>query len=138
MSIRAPEGNNMSKNRDRRISVSLDAKIAQKLDDHVAHTPDTNRSQEVERAVNAWFSDSLAHYTDKEQVLQEAMKLYEEQQERELYRAYYAELSDEMRSELAAWTEASEETAARHWPKSIAETSSAKTSTGRTSNAKTK
>jgi len=44
------------------------------------------------------------------------MKLYEEQQECELYRAYFAELSDQSRAEAAGWTKLAEETAAEHWP----------------------
>lgn len=124
----------MSKNPDRRISVCLDPIIAEKLDNHVAHTPNTNRSQEVERAVSAWFSESLARYTDKEQVLQEALKLYEERQERELYRAYYAELSEKTRGEMAAWTQVSEDTAAQHWPRNTKKNSTA----AKTIKAKTK
>jgi hypothetical protein len=44
------------------------------------------------------------------------MKLYEEHEDRELYRSYYAELSQQARAESAAWTLLAEETAAEHWP----------------------
>jgi metal-responsive CopG/Arc/MetJ family transcriptional regulator len=108
----------MSKNPDRRISVCIDPEVAKNLDEHVSHTANTNRSQVVEQAVKVWLSGSLSQYTDKERVFREAMKLYEEQQERELYKAYYAELNDQSRSETAVWTKASEETAAKHWPRS--------------------
>jgi metal-responsive CopG/Arc/MetJ family transcriptional regulator len=105
----------MTKNPDKRFSISIDPEVAKVLDEHVAHTPDTNRSQVVEQAVKIWLSESLSGYTDKEQVLQAAMKLYEEQQEQELYRAYYAELSDKSRSEIAAWTKGSEDSAKSQW-----------------------
>jgi Arc/MetJ-type ribon-helix-helix transcriptional regulator len=105
----------MSKNPERRISVCIDPEVAKALDDHVAHTANTNRSHVVEQSLRVWLSRSLARYTDKEQVLQEAMKLYEEHQERELYKAYYAELNDQSRAGTAVWTQSAEETAAKHW-----------------------
>ncbi len=105
----------MTKNPDKRFSVCIDPTVAKVLDEHVAHTSDTNRSQVVEQAVRVWLSELLSAYTNKEQVLQAAMKLYEEQQEQELYRAYYSELSDRSRSEIAAWTKGSEKAAESQW-----------------------
>jgi hypothetical protein len=40
-----------------------------------------------------------------------------EQEERELYRAYYASLSEEEKEETRLWAELAAETAARLWPK---------------------
>jgi metal-responsive CopG/Arc/MetJ family transcriptional regulator len=105
---------NVSKTPDRRFSVSVDADVASKLDELVAQTKNLNRSQAVEEALRLW--EGLARYSDRQQVLQSALKLYEERQERELYRAYYAELGEQARAEDAAWTHVAEDTAARQWP----------------------
>jgi Arc/MetJ-type ribon-helix-helix transcriptional regulator len=98
---------------DRRFSVCIDADVANKLDEQVAQRTKANRSQAVEEALRLW--ESLSSYPDRQQVFQAAMKLYEEQQERELYRAYYAELGEQAQAEDAAWTQVAEETAARRW-----------------------
>jgi hypothetical protein len=106
----------MNKNRDRRLSICMAADLAAKLDERLAQIPNTNRSQVVEQAVRIWLWDSLVPYANKEEVLATAMKLYEEQQERELYRAYYADLSETARAEIAGWTRVGEESAPDHWP----------------------
>ncbi|HEY9871746.1 MAG TPA: ribbon-helix-helix protein, CopG family [Candidatus Obscuribacterales bacterium] len=104
----------MSKTRDRRITVSVAAELVDKVDEYVSKTQRTNRSEVFEQALRLW--ESLAQYPDKDRVLQEAMNLYEKQQERELYRAYYAELSEAARAEDRDWTELSQDSAAELWP----------------------
>lgn len=114
MTLRNLKGVKMNKIPDRRFTVSVAADLADKIDEYVSNTDNANRSEVVEQALRLW--ESLAKYPDKDQVLQEAMSLYEKQQERELYRAYYAELSKRAQAEDAAWSELSKESAAREWP----------------------
>jgi hypothetical protein len=44
------------------------------------------------------------------------MKLYEKEQEREIYRSYYSELSESAKAEDAAWSNLSAESAEINWP----------------------
>jgi Arc/MetJ-type ribon-helix-helix transcriptional regulator len=104
----------MGKTRDRRFTVSVAADVANRLDEYVTQTVNTNRSEVVEQALRLW--DSLAEFRDNSAALQEAIKLYQKQQERELYRSYYANLSDGAKKEDASWSELSKETAAKEWP----------------------
>ncbi len=104
----------MSRIPDRRFTVSVSAELADKLDEYVSHKEKVTRSGVVEEALRLW--ESLAQYPDKDQVLKEAMHLYAQQQERELYRSYYAELSDAARAEDQEWTELSQESASQRWP----------------------
>jgi hypothetical protein len=100
------------KAKDRKITVSLAADIAQSVDKYVDEHPDaTNRSKIVEAALRWW--EVLRQYGDAETVFDEAIQLYKKQQERELYRSYYAGLSGEARAEEAGWREVGEETASR-------------------------
>lgn len=104
-----------TKTRDRRFTVSVAADLADRLDEYVRSTGKHNRSEVVEEALRLW--DSLSGLGgEKETVLQEAIALYQRQQERELYRSYYAELSDAAKNEDAAWSELSKESAAEEWP----------------------
>jgi Arc/MetJ-type ribon-helix-helix transcriptional regulator len=104
----------MSKIPDRRFTVSVAADLADKVDEYVGHTDNANRSAVVEEALRLW--ESLAQYPNKDEVLQEALNLYQKQQERELYRSYYAELSEAAKAEDNAWSELSQESAAKQWP----------------------
>jgi len=104
----------MSKRPDRRITVSLAAELADTVDQYVGQTLGTNRSEVVEQALRLW--ELLAQYPDRDKVLREALGLYEKQQERELYRAYYAELGEPARTEDRDWAELSQDSAADHWP----------------------
>ena len=104
----------MSTIRDRRFTVSVAADVADKLDQYVSATENANRSAVVEQALRLW--ETLAEYGDKFAVLQEAMALYHKQQERELYRSYYAELSQAARNEDAALTELSRQSGVKNWP----------------------
>ncbi len=101
----------MSKMPGRRFTVSVAAELANKIDEHVSNTDHANRSQVVEEALRLW--DCLAEYPDKEDVLSQALRLYESQQERELYRSYYAELSADARAEDAGWRQLGEEVAVK-------------------------
>jgi metal-responsive CopG/Arc/MetJ family transcriptional regulator len=100
------------KTRDRKITVSLAADLAQSVDKYVDEHPDaTNRSKIVEAALRWW--EELRQYGDAGKVFDEALQLYKKKQERELYRSYYADLSDEAKAEESAWREVGEETASR-------------------------
>lgn len=103
----------MSKTPDRRITVSIAADLADDVDSYVNKTERTNRSEVVEQALRLW--ERLSAYDDKEDVLKEALRLYEEQQERELYRAYYAGLTDEERADDSNWTSLSMTCADEQW-----------------------
>lgn len=105
----------MPKTKDRRFTVSVAEDVATKLDEYVSHTENANRSEVVEQALRLW--DRLAEFRGKESELEVALKLYHKAQERELYRAYYAELSDAARKEDSAWSELSKESAVEGWPK---------------------
>jgi hypothetical protein len=102
----------VSKVKDRKITVSLAADLAETVDKHVEkHPQETNRSKVVEQALRIW--ETLHQYGDVQKVLDEAMSLYKKEQERELYRSYYANLSPEARVEAAGWRQIGEETASR-------------------------
>ncbi len=103
----------MSKIRDHRFTVSVAADVADRLDQYVSSTENVNRSEVVEQALRLW--ETFAEYGDKYTVLQEAMALYKKQQERELYRSYYAELSEAAKREDTDWTELSKKSAAETW-----------------------
>jgi Arc/MetJ-type ribon-helix-helix transcriptional regulator len=107
----------LPKTRDRRFTVSVAEDVADKLDEYVRHTQNANRSEVVEQALRLW--DRLAEFRGRESELEEALRLYHKQQERELYRAYYAELSDAAKEEDSAWSELNKESAADRWPPSI-------------------
>jgi metal-responsive CopG/Arc/MetJ family transcriptional regulator len=104
----------MSKIRDRRFTVSVAADVADRLDQYVSSTKNVNRSEIVEQALRLW--ETLAEYSDKSTVLQEAVALFKKQQERELYRSYYAELSAAAKEEDRAWSELGQESAGKGWP----------------------
>jgi Arc/MetJ-type ribon-helix-helix transcriptional regulator len=104
----------VAKIRDRRFTVSVAADVANRLDEYVSQTENTNRSEVVEQALRLW--DSLAEFRNNFGALQEALKLYQKQQERELYRSYYANLSDAAKKEDASWSELSKESTAKEWP----------------------
>jgi Arc/MetJ-type ribon-helix-helix transcriptional regulator len=104
----------MSKIRDRRFTVSVAADVADRLDEYVTQSANTNRSEVVEQALRLW--DSLAEFRDNSAALHEAIKLYQKQQERELYKSYYANLSDAAKKEDASWSELSKETVTNEWP----------------------
>jgi metal-responsive CopG/Arc/MetJ family transcriptional regulator len=99
----------MPKTRNRRFTVSVAEDVANKLDEYVSRTQNANRSEVVEQALRLW--DRLAEFRGRESELEEALRLYNKQQERELYRAYYAELSDAAKKEDSAWSELSKESA---------------------------
>ncbi len=102
----------MGKVKDRKITISLAADLTEAVDKHVQEHPrQTNRSKIIEEALRAW--ETLHQHGDVAQVLEEAMTLYKKEQERELYRSYYAELSDQARHEAAGWRQIGEETASR-------------------------
>ncbi len=107
----------MTKTRDRRFTVSVAEDVANKLDEYVRQTENANRSEVVEQALRLW--DSLAEFRDNYGALQEAIQLYQKQQERELYRSYYSELGDAAQKEDSAWSELSKESAAKEWPAPI-------------------
>lgn len=104
----------MTKTRDRRFTVSVDADLADKLDEYVSKIPDASRSGVVEQALRLWAT--LSEFPDKDKVLEEAIRLYEKQQERELYRSYYSELSEAAKAEDKDWSELSEQSANKTWP----------------------
>ena len=104
----------MVKTRDRRLTVSVAADVADRLDQYVRDVGNGNRSEVVEQALRLW--ETLAEYQDKDKVLQEAISLYQKQQERELYRSYYAELGQAAKAEDTQWSELSRESAAQDWP----------------------
>jgi metal-responsive CopG/Arc/MetJ family transcriptional regulator len=104
------------KNNDRKITVSLAYDLAQSVDSYVCErSGTTNRSQVVESALRMW--EVLRQYGDAETVLAEAIDLYKKQQEREAYRSYFADLSEESNAEAAAWRQIGEETASRRLTK---------------------
>jgi Arc/MetJ-type ribon-helix-helix transcriptional regulator len=104
----------MAKTRDRRFTVSVAADVANRLDEYVSQTENANRSEVVEQALRLW--EALAEFRDNSAALQEAIKLYQRQQELELYRSYYANLNDAAKKEDASWSELSKEAAAKEWP----------------------
>jgi metal-responsive CopG/Arc/MetJ family transcriptional regulator len=100
------------KTKDRKITVSLASDLAQSVDNYVhAHPDTTNRSKVVESALRWW--EVLRQYGDADKVFEDAMQLYKKQQEREAYRSYFANLSDEAKAEAAGWRQIGEETASR-------------------------
>lgn len=100
------------KAKDRKITVSLAPDIAQSVDSYVHEHPDTtNRSKVIESALRWW--EVLRQYGDAEKVFEDAMQLYKEHQEREVYRSYFANLSEEAKAEAAGWRQIGEETASR-------------------------
>src|SRR5271154_3945215 len=101
----------MTKYPDKRFTVSIAAEVAEAVDGYVATAGNTNRSVVVEQALELW--NRLAKYPNKHEVLETALRLYEEQQEMELYRSYYASLSPQARAEDASWTKLSEQQASR-------------------------
>ena len=104
----------MVKARDRRFTVSVAADIAERLDYRVRTNANANRSALVEEALRVW--ETLAEYPDKQKTLNQALELYEKEQEREIYRSYYSELSESAKAEDDAWSELSAESAERIWP----------------------
>jgi Arc/MetJ-type ribon-helix-helix transcriptional regulator len=102
----------MSKVRDRKITVSLAADLADAVDKHVEeHPQETNRSKVIEEALRLW--ELLHQFGEVQTVLEEAMALYKKERERELYRSYYADLTEEARAEAQGWRQIGEETASR-------------------------
>lgn len=99
----------MAKTRNRRFTVSVAEDVANKVDEYICQAKNTNRSEVVEQALRLW--DRLAEFRGRESELEEALRLYQKQQERELYRAYYAELTDAARKEDADWSGLSKESA---------------------------
>ena len=98
--------------KDRKITVSLAADLAQSVDDYVKkHADVTNRSKVIESALRWWVT--LREYENADEVFEEAVRLYEKHRERELYRSYFATVSDEAKAEAAGWRQIGEETAAR-------------------------
>lgn len=104
----------MTKVRDRRFTVSVAEDVADKVDHYVSHTHKANRSDVVEQALRLW--DKLAEFRGREVELEAALELYRKAQERELYRAYYADLSESARKEDSEWSEKSAEMASKTWP----------------------
>jgi len=98
--------------KDRKITVSLAADLAESVDTYVEQHSDTiNRSKLVEMALGWW--NVCRQYGDPGKVFEEAIEIYQKRQERELYRSYFAELSDEAKEEAAGWRQIGEETASR-------------------------
>ena len=87
----------MVKARDRRFTVSVAADVAERLDYRVRTNANANRSALVEEALRVW--ETLAEYPDKQKTLNQALELYEKEQEREIYRSYYSELSESAKAE---------------------------------------
>ncbi|MBU6455341.1 MAG: ribbon-helix-helix protein, CopG family [Cyanobacteria bacterium REEB67] len=100
----------MAKIKDRKITVSLAADLADVIDERVRHAAgNTNRSKIFEEALRAW--ESLHQHGEVSVVLERALVLYEQEQERELYRAYYADLGDAAKNEAAGWRQIGAESA---------------------------
>ena len=100
------------KTKDRKITVSLATDLAQAVDSYVSeHADTTNRSKVIESALRLW--EILRQYGDADAVLEDAIELYKKQREREIYRSYFADLSEEAKAEAAGWREIGEETASR-------------------------
>jgi hypothetical protein len=105
----------MGKVKDRKITVSLAADLADSVDKYVEEHPrQTNRSKIFEEALRVW--ETLHQHGEVQKVLEEALSLYRKEQERELYRSYYAERSDEAKQEASGWRQIGEESASRHAP----------------------
>jgi Arc/MetJ-type ribon-helix-helix transcriptional regulator len=102
----------MSKVKDRKITVSLAADLAETVDKHVEqHPQETNRSKVIEEALRLW--EILREHGEVQKVLAEAMSLYKKERERELYRSYYADLSQGAKAEAEGWRQVGEEAASR-------------------------
>jgi metal-responsive CopG/Arc/MetJ family transcriptional regulator len=104
----------MRKIPDRRITVSVAAELANQVDQYVSTSSRLNRSQVVEQALRVW--EALAPYNYNDEVLQEALSLYEQKQERELYSAYYANVGESSEAEDKTWSQLSADSAAKQWP----------------------
>ena len=104
----------MAKTKDRKITASISSTLMDDVDDYV-HTHSTNRSRVIEKGLLMFTT--LQTMGDVDEVFEKALRLYQQEQERELYRAYYANLTDEAKAEAAAWRRVGEETAAKQWPK---------------------
>ncbi len=106
----------MGKVKDRKITVSLAADLADAVDKHVRENPtETNRSKVVEEALRVW--QTLSHQGDVQEIFEEAMALYKREHERELYRSFYSSLSEDAKNEAAGWRQIGEETGARQTKK---------------------
>jgi hypothetical protein len=105
----------MIKNRDKRFTVSVAAEVAEKLDAYVRENENLNRSVVVEHALRLWVR--LGDRCKDEAQLEEALRLYEKVQERELYRAYYANLSNKAKQEDSDWAQLSQQSAYDGWPR---------------------
>ena len=105
----------MIKNRDKRFTVSVAAEVAEKLDAYVKENENLNRSVVVEHALRLWVR--LGDRCKDETQLEEALKLYERVQERELYRTYYANLSKKAKEEDSDWAQLSRKSANNGWPR---------------------
>jgi hypothetical protein len=92
----------VGKIKDRKITISLAADVAATVDMHVAEDPgQTNRSKIIEEALRVW--ETLHQYGDVQKVFEDAINLYKQEQERELYRSYYTDRSEEAKLEAAGW-----------------------------------
>jgi metal-responsive CopG/Arc/MetJ family transcriptional regulator len=104
----------MSKLKDRKITVSVREELAAAVDNYVQEQGNaTNRSKVIDKAIELW--NVLHQHGEPDEILEAALNLYRREQERELYRSYYANLSTEAKEEAAGWRQLGEDTAASQW-----------------------